>query len=405
MMRFVPPAGSPLKVRHVLHSLSTSSSNGRARAQLEALAPRLSVKHVFGASSGRAALAVALDTLHRLRPDRDVVAVPAYTCFSVAAAIVRAGLKIRLVDVDPNTLDFDLSGLAQLSGEKLLCIVPCNLFGFPNEMSALQKVTGATSAFVIDDAAQALGSTRDGANAGTRGDLGIYSLGRGKSLGAVGGGLLVTASDEIANALRGDRRLQAGYGGNSTGQMLGKMLSYSVFVHPTLYSIPNAMPFLKLGTTEFDPHFEIGQLHPLTLGLLENLLDELDEINRLRQRNAAAIRNGLRSNDLFAFPMPAFDARPTFVRLPVVAREAATRDAAVSRLRAAGIGATAFYPHAICDIPGIEAHMAKPDFHCSRAEDLSRRLLTLPVHPFVKRRDIDRMAEVLNALQEAVSKT
>lgn len=405
MMRFVPPAGSPLKVRYVLHSLSTLPSNGHARAHLQALAPRFAAKYLFGASSGRAALAVALETLRRLRPDRDVVAIPAYTCFSVAAAIVRSKMKIRLIDVDPSTLDFDPAELTRLHDEKLLCIVPCNLFGFPNEMGLVHDVAQNTGCFVIDDAAQALGSTRNGSRAGTRGDLGIYSLGRGKSLGSVGGGLLITASDEIADALQAEPRLHAGRGGNSTGKMLGKMLSYSVFVHPTLYSIPNSMPFLKLGTTEFDPAFEIGPLHPMTLGLLGNLLGELDEINERRQRNAAAIRDAIRGNDAFTFPMPAPGACPTFVRLPVVARDAAVRDAAVARLRAAGIGATAFYPSAICDIPGIEAHMAMPGLHCAKAEDLSRRLLTLPVHPFVEPHDIDRMAKVLNALQEEVSKT
>jgi dTDP-4-amino-4,6-dideoxygalactose transaminase len=84
------------------------------------------------------------------------------------------------------------------------------------------------------------------------------------------------------------------------------------------------------------------------------------------------------------------------VRLPVVARDQAGRDRAIGELRNAGIGATAFYPSAICDIPEIAAHMSDCNFHRAQAEDLSRRLLTLPMHPFVNAQDLDRMIKVLD---------
>src|SRR5262249_48475493 len=157
-----------------------------------------------------AALYLALRSLSRLRPERDIVAIPAYTCFSVPASIVRAGLKIFPVDVDPKTLDFNGASLAAVPRNRLLCLVPCNLFGFPNDWSAVREVADRTGAFVVDDAAQGLGSTRDSQRAGRRGDIGIYSLGRGKSMGSVGGGLLVTDSDEIAATAQKEMDANAG---------------------------------------------------------------------------------------------------------------------------------------------------------------------------------------------------
>jgi perosamine synthetase len=333
-----------------------------------------------------------------MHPDREVVAVPAYTCFSVPAAIVRAGLKIYPVEIDPKTLDFDTEQLAAVPEEKLLCIVPCNLFGFPNDIPAVRYAARAKGAYVIDDAAQALGSTRDGKLAGTLGDVGIYSLGRGKSVGSVAGGLLVTDSDEIAATIQSEHKDLAASGTADGGRLLLKMFSYSLLLHPRLFWIPNSLPFLKLGTTEFEPSFPARGIHPLSLALLQLLLGNLDGVNQVRRTNAEKITGALRGSRNFEFPTPGASSQPTFLRLPVVARDHATRHRAIALLRDAGIGATAFYPSAICDIPGVKEHMSESSFHRVHAEELSRRLLTLPVHPFVQPKDIERMVDILTTL-------
>jgi dTDP-4-amino-4,6-dideoxygalactose transaminase len=79
-----------------------------------------------------------------------------------------------------------------------------------------------------------------------------------------------------------------------------------------------------------------------------------------------------------------------------LAKSEAIRDRAVLELHKAGIGASPFYPSAVCDISGIGSFMDGPDFHRPRAETLSRTVLTLPTHPLVRRQDLDRMADVLS---------
>ena len=71
---------------------------------LAALQSEQGARSTFLVSSGRAALTILLEALRR-RSERREVVIPAYTCFSVASAIARAGLTIRLCDVDPVTLD------------------------------------------------------------------------------------------------------------------------------------------------------------------------------------------------------------------------------------------------------------------------------------------------------------
>lgn len=400
MLRFVPPSGAPLAVADILHAWRASlAAHGRKSDHLAILAGHLGVRHLRGTSSGRAALWLALKALHRLRPDREVVALPAYTCFSVAAAVVRAGLKLYPLEIDRATLDFDASGLAALPKDNLLCIVASNLFGYVNNLSHCRKVAKESGAFLVDNAAQALGAVRDSNLAGTGGDVGIYSFGRGKALSAMGGGAIVTNSDELWQALleEEDRLPQSTL--LHDARLLVELFAYSVLLRPRLYWIANGMPFLKLGVTEFNAEFPVYGLPPLSRELIVHLFARLDEDNRIRRANAECITKTLDGYSTFTFPQPAPNCLPTMVRLPVLARDANTRKRAVTRLRQAGIGASAFYPSAICDIPGIERYMTSANCHREAAEHLSRTLFTLPVHPLVHHRDIEQMIDILGELQ------
>ena len=266
MLRFVPPAGAPLKMTHILSALRVAvRSNGSAEEYLTSVREHLQVKYVFGVSSGRAALWLILRSLQRLRPERDVVAVPAYTCFSVAAAVVRAGLKIYPIEIDPHTLDFDFSQLDAVPHEKLLCIIPSNLFGLLNDLPRIRQAAQAKGAFVLDDAAQALGATRNGHFAGTEGDVGLYSLGRGKAVTTIEGGLIVTNSEEIAHLVEQEvENLHTPSWVHGVG-LLSKMLIYSALLKPRLYWIPNSVPFLRLGATEFNPAFQAAVKLPRSM--------------------------------------------------------------------------------------------------------------------------------------------
>ena len=396
MLRFVAPAGAPVEISEIIRSAGAAIFNTRGGKELfQPLGARLKVRHVFGVSSGRSALALILRSLVRLSPERRVVAFPAYTCFTVPAAVVHAQLKIHPVEIDPATLDCDPGGLEKVPSDGLLCLVSSNLFGLTNDGARLGAAARARGAFFIDDAAQALGASRHGSLAGMMGDVGFYSFGRGKALAAVEGALIVTNSDNIAAVIREKMSgLPAGSIFHSAWLFL-QMLVYSVFLSPRLYWLPNSLPFLKLGSTEFEPGFPDLRMPALVRELLLRLMDKLDEFNRIRRENAFALAGALERNSSFTIPRPPADCLPNYIRFPLIARDEATRDHAIRELHAAGIGASPFYPGAVCDIEGIGPHMAVRDFHRPKAEDLSRRLLTIPTHPYVQTRDLHTVAKVL----------
>ena len=264
MLRLLPPAGSPLTLRSSLRALSASRRQAVAE-DLDSVRRQIGAQYLFGVSSGRAALALILRALKKLRPERDVVGVTGYNCFSVPAAVVRAGLKVQPLDLDADSLDFTAGELNRLPANRTLCIVAANLFGFMQDGRLLRQAAAGKGAFLVDDAAQAFGTQCNGEKAGMRGDVGFYSLGRGKCLPILGGAVVVTSDDRIAGLLaEGIRELPDG---SSRVADFTYALAYSLFLHPWLYRVPASMPFLELGKTAFDPEFAIAKLPAFSAAL------------------------------------------------------------------------------------------------------------------------------------------
>lgn len=398
MPRVLPPAGIPLGGRLMLATLrSTLVPNGSGEQMLSEFASRFGVRYAFAVSSGRAALWAVLRALHRLKPERHVVAVPAYTCFSVPAAVVRAGLKLFPVEIDPQTLDLDFAQLESLPGDNLLCVVTGNLFGLVNDVPRIRQIAAAKGAFLVDDAAQAMGATLCGCPAGTMGDVGIYSLGRGKALPAVEGGIVVTQSDALARELRSELASLPPVPFTRSATVFAKMAAGSLFLRPSLYWIPNSLPFLKLGVTEYEPNFPVGRLSAASGKLFSKLLSQLDTLNEIRRNNAQTLHQALATNRKFQMLQPIPESEPIYIRFPVIAVDAEIRRAALEKLRASGLGASAYYPSAVCDIEAARPHMLQAECHRPAAESVARRMLTLPTHPLVTPGDLQAMVRILNA--------
>lgn len=186
-----PTAGLPLGLGDLA---------GHVPAPLTALAANwLGVDEVQLECSGTAALTVALSALAEHAPSRREVAIPAFTCPLVPLAVRRAGLVPRLVDLMPGHFDMDPQRLADACSERTLAVVPTHLGGRLADVATANAIAHPVGALTIEDAAQALGARLDGGFAGTRGDIGFFSLAAGKGLSIFEGGLLV-AQDEAWRA-------------------------------------------------------------------------------------------------------------------------------------------------------------------------------------------------------------
>ena len=357
---------------------------------------RVGVTHCRFTSTGRAGMTLLLRALRRLAPaGRDEVVIPSYTCYSVAASVVKAGLRPRLADIDPATFDIAPSALASLDTSRTLALVATNLYGYPSDMPALERWSRQRGVFLIDDAAQALGASIGGRASGTWGDAGLYSLDKGKNVAAIDGGILVTNSDEVAAAL--DRELSdlPAPGASTSAGHVAKALVYFALLRPWLYAVPARIPQLGLGRTVFTTDYPLAQADPVLLSLGAVMFARLDEFTAARRARAEALITALRGVGGATFVAPAAGASPAWLRLPVLLPDATRKQDAIRALVAAGIGATGSYPDCLADVPEVRAHLADPDAPVDGGRAVARRIVTLPTHPFVAQSDLTRIVDIL----------
>jgi dTDP-4-amino-4,6-dideoxygalactose transaminase len=307
---------------------------------------------------------------------------------------VRAGLKIYPVEMNPATLDIDYQQAAKLPYDLCLAVITANLFGFSSDIGKLREQAAGSGACIIDDAAQSLGTCTDGQLSGTGADVGLYSLARGKAL-PVGGGVIITDREELASAISDELRQVAAPGLTEELRTYIDLLGVSVLFRPWLYWIPNRLPFLKLGITEFEPQFPLLRMARVSAGMLPRRLAQVGKLTTQRAEKASRLKDRLQGVPGFKTPDPPPGCSPSYIRFPVLARNQQARDWAVRELKEAGIGASAYYPAAVCDIPEIGPHLAAGADHCPGAEEIARTILTLPLHSMVRDRDLDQMVNVL----------
>lgn len=159
------------------------------------------VRHAVGVNSGTSALHLAL-LAAGVGPGDEVITVP-MTFVATVAAIVLAGARPRLVDVDPVTWTMDPAALAAAIGPNTRAVLPVHLHGQTADMPAILDIARRHGLAVIEDAAQAHGALDHGRGAGSLGTMGCFSFYPGKNLGACGeAGAVVTDDDALAERLR-----------------------------------------------------------------------------------------------------------------------------------------------------------------------------------------------------------
>jgi dTDP-4-amino-4,6-dideoxygalactose transaminase len=187
---------------------------GPAVKELETLVARYSdCKAAVGVSSGTDALLGALMTLGVAQdlpacrtgkscPGPVEVITTPYTFFATAGCIWRAGAKPVFVDIDPQTYNIDVTRIEAAVTKRTVAIMPVHLFGQMADMDPIMAIAKKNNLFVIEDAAQAIGSKYKGRKAGSIGTVGCFSFFPSKNLGGMGdGGMVVTQDEELAEKL------------------------------------------------------------------------------------------------------------------------------------------------------------------------------------------------------------
>ncbi len=338
------------------------------RSLLAGLRALLGTSRLSLHASGREALRVAFSHLAALR-GRDEIWVPGYTCFSIPAAAVAAGLRVRLVEIG---LDghIDLNALTRMPLERAAALVVSNLFGIPEPVETLREILNSKGVALVDDAAQSLGARSADGPVGGRGEVGVLSFGRGKPLSALGGGALAwTGSDGPADSPAPDAR---------PFSALIRAAAFNLALLPPVFRWLAAIPALGIGETRYDPNFERGRIDGASLCLAAAVLLEFETANRERAQRATRLAERITAETDFSPLISSGEDQAVYPRLGVLAPNAARRNEALRALTP--IGATGMYPSALDAIDALRPSLAdEPKTPVAR--EFAARVLTFSTSP------------------------
>lgn len=163
-------------------------------AELErAVAAYVGARHAVGCASGTDAILLALMAVG-VGPGDEVITTP-FTFFATAGSISRLGARPVFVDIQADTFNIDPAKIEAAITPRTKAIVPVHLFGQCADMAAITEIARRRRLWVVEDAAQAIGSAQGGKRAGTLGDAACFSFFPSKNLGGFGDGGMVTTDD------------------------------------------------------------------------------------------------------------------------------------------------------------------------------------------------------------------
>ena len=131
----------------------------------------------------------------------DEVIVPAVSWSTTYYPLYQYGLKIKFVDIDLYTLNYDLDELEKAVSDRTRMILAVNLLGNPNDFGRINQIIGDHEIVLIEDNCESLGAKFNGKYSGTFGVMGSYSSFFSHHISTMEGGLIVTDDEELHHIL------------------------------------------------------------------------------------------------------------------------------------------------------------------------------------------------------------
>lgn len=198
MIPIVEPWITSEEIKEVMEVLkSTWITEGQKTEQLEEmLKDYTGAKHAILVFNGTVALYIVLKALNIGTGDE--VIVPDLTFIATANAVIMAGARPVLVDVDDTYFNIDPDKIEEEITDKTKAIIPVHLYGLSANMDKILKIAKKYNIYVIEDAAQGIGVKYKGKHVGHLGHAGIISFYGNKTITMGEGGVILTDDDIIA---------------------------------------------------------------------------------------------------------------------------------------------------------------------------------------------------------------
>lgn len=179
---------------------------GKKVAQFEQdFAKFVGSKYAVMTSSGSTANLIATAALFYTKNNKlqrgDEVIVPAVSWSTTYYPLHQYGLKLKFVDIDLHTLNYDLEALKEAISDKTKMIMCVNLLGNPNDFDAIKTIIGDRNIILLEDNCESMGAEYNGKQAGIFGIMGTFSTFYSHHMATMEGGFVVTDNEELYHIL------------------------------------------------------------------------------------------------------------------------------------------------------------------------------------------------------------
>lgn len=291
----------------------------------------------------------------------DEVIVPSFTFAATGNSVALTGGTPVFVDIEPETFTLDPAAVAAAITPRTKGILPVHLYGHPARMRELEALAAERGVALYEDAAQAHGAALDGRPVGSFGDFAMFSLYPTKNMTSGEGGMVTTATDEIARQVKLLRN-----------QGMERQYENEV---------------IGFNARMTDIHAAIGRVQ----------LTKVDGWTKTRQANAAFLDANLQG---VVVPPVADGAVHVYHQYTIRVPE--DRDGFVAALKSEyNVGAGVYYPIPNHRLPSLQ-HFA-PGLDLPETERAAREVASLPVHPSLSQDDLERIVAAVNAVAKAGS--
>ena len=327
----------------------------------------INVNHAIAVANGTIALDVALKALE-IKQGNEVI-VPSFTFISTANSILFQGAKPVFADVDERTFNIKPDDVLEKITDRTKAIIGVHLFGHPFDVEAIQDICEDRNLILIEDSAQAHGAEYEGKKVGGFGIAGCFSFYATKNMTTGEGGMITTENDEIAKRCRLLR---------------------------------------NHGESQKYYHTILGYNYRMTdiqaaIGLVQ--LKRLNEFTEKRIKNAEYLDKHIKVSGL-KLPYMKNGVKHVYHQYAVTIEEEEeegflmSRDEFIKYLKDKGVGCAIHYPLPIHEQPLYQQlGYTDENVKCPVATALSKKILSLPVHPALSEEKLKYIAEVINSYE------
>ena len=313
-------------------------------------------RHCVAVNSGTSALHLTLLALG-IGPGDEVI-VPSFSFAATANAVRLAGAEPVFADIEPESFCLDPDAVRAAVGPRTAAVMPVHLYGHPAAMDRITPIAERHGLAVVEDACQAHGASLDGRPVGSFGAAGCFSFYPTKNMHALEGGMVTVADPGLARTLRllRNQGMEARYENEIVGANM--------------------------------------RMTDVAAAIGREQLKKLPAWIERRRANAALLDSRLTT---VVTPPVAKGARHVYHQYTV--RVPGDRDMARKKLAALGVGSAVYYPTPIHRLkPYLPGEGRGRDWDLPETERAAAEVLSLPVHPSLEDRDLDRIVAAVNTL-------